>query len=291
MPDHSKLFHTHPVTSNLGSRYLLKRPCKSRSCVPGEGIRLALLGLALEEFGDSLLRVAFDDQSLLLGAGFTLSALRLLLLWHVGISSYSTKLVPEPGIGPGRLVRARGCKPRLSASSSTRGPQAKGPHIAALRHLSKWNVVVSKWSGFVKHLPVFFFLAVNLSRIMEPRKNLVNRGHRRGQSAQIISAFHQCLSNIYRRHTPWRFYDYAPYRISEAEGWQFIAARIDHSCQRGEMAQHLIEVGDLMAKFYQLILKIGPALSKHRFLTVEVVPCLAEVFRFHTKGGYICLET
>jgi hypothetical protein len=75
-----------------------------------------------EEFGDCRLRIAFNDQPFLLGSGFTLSALRLLLFRHNRILSqrflYGVK-VPRSGIGPERPEWARGCKPRLSASSST----------------------------------------------------------------------------------------------------------------------------------------------------------------------------
>src|SRR5205823_13325224 len=70
-------------------------------------------------------------------------------------------LVPEPGIGPGRLVRARGCKPRLSASSSTRGPLAKGPHNAALSKSSKRNFVellIVRWSSPKDAPHIIFYL-------------------------------------------------------------------------------------------------------------------------------------
>src|SRR5208283_2090490 len=76
-----------------------------------------------EEFGDCFLRIAFNDKSLLLRSRFTLSALRFWLLWHVVLLSrrfsFGVEGVPQPGIGPGRSERARGCKPRLSANSST----------------------------------------------------------------------------------------------------------------------------------------------------------------------------
>jgi IS1 family transposase len=55
----------------LGTRYLLKQPCKRRLRVPGDGIGLALLGLTLEEFGDCLLRIAFDVRSPAGGTTFT----------------------------------------------------------------------------------------------------------------------------------------------------------------------------------------------------------------------------
>ena len=60
----------------------------------------------LEEFGDCFLRIAFNDKSLLLRPRFTLSTLRLWLLCHVVLLSqrfsFGVKVVPQPGIGPGR---------------------------------------------------------------------------------------------------------------------------------------------------------------------------------------------
>src|ERR1039458_8114708 len=60
----------------------------------------------LEErvYGD--LRVAFNDQPFLLGSGFTLSTLRFWLLAHFVLLSHrflsGEKVVPQPGIGPGK---------------------------------------------------------------------------------------------------------------------------------------------------------------------------------------------
>src|ERR1700679_903172 len=67
-----------------------------------------------------------DNQSFLAGSGFTLLGLRLWLLGHgILLSSrfwFGEKLVPQPGIGPGVPPEwSRGCKPRLSAISSTGG--------------------------------------------------------------------------------------------------------------------------------------------------------------------------
>ena len=71
--------------------------------------------------------IAFNDEPFLLRSRFTLSALRLWLLRHTVLlsqrflSAAALEKVPQPGIGPGRPEWARGCKPRLSASSSTGG--------------------------------------------------------------------------------------------------------------------------------------------------------------------------
>ena len=145
-----------------GSRYLLKRPCKIRARVPDEGIGLALLGLALEERGDCLERIAFNDQPFLLRAGFTLLTLGFWLLTHViVVLSYrflsGTKIVPQPGIEPERLEWARGCKPRLSASSST-GGYSKAPNAGAVTPVKTSTV------------PAWFFrpfsAALNLSSLV-----------------------------------------------------------------------------------------------------------------------------
>src|SRR5260370_42530879 len=132
-----------------------------------------------EEFGDCFLRIAFNYQSLLLRTRFTLSALRLWFFGHLALLSHCTHLVPEPGIGPGRPEWARDCKSRLSASSSTRGPQAIGPFSAALRYLannSERNILVSDGRRFPFVInPAFFFLSLDFSRFFKPTDNLVTR--------------------------------------------------------------------------------------------------------------------
>jgi len=117
--------HSHLVTSNLGSRYLLKQTVTNRARVPDRAIELALVGLALEERGDCFERIAFNYQPLLLRAAFTLSALRSGLLRHLVLLSHpflsGDERVPQPGIEPGRPNWALGCKPSLTANSSTGG--------------------------------------------------------------------------------------------------------------------------------------------------------------------------
>jgi len=93
------------------------------------GVKLAR-GIFLEEFVDSNLRVAFDDQTLLFGSRFRFLLLPLWFLLHLVLLlqrflSAALVTVPQPGIGPGRPNWARGCKPRLSANSST-GAQISG---------------------------------------------------------------------------------------------------------------------------------------------------------------------
>jgi hypothetical protein len=71
-------------------------------------------------------RVFGDDQALLFGAAL-LVFLRLLFFGHAKILASGTvfgKVVPTPGIGPGReLSLPRGCKPRTAANYVTWGPE------------------------------------------------------------------------------------------------------------------------------------------------------------------------
>ena len=108
---------------------------KIRLTSRGWGRATGLSRRLFEEFVYGDLRVAFDDQSLLLGSGFTLSALWFWLLGHPVLLSHpflsGDKVVPQPGIGPGRHEWARGCKPRLSANSST-GAHNKALNVGAV---------------------------------------------------------------------------------------------------------------------------------------------------------------
>ena len=54
----------------------------------------------------------------------------ILYYYHSG-SCLGMIVVPQPGIGPGRPEWARGCKPRLSANSST-GAHNKAPNVGAV---------------------------------------------------------------------------------------------------------------------------------------------------------------
>src|ERR1700693_4820859 len=88
-----------------GSKYLLKHRLTSRVLNRASGLSRRF---DLEEFGDSRLRIAFDDQSLLCWAGFILPALRLwLFLRHLVQLSHwflsaALVMVAQPGIKPGR---------------------------------------------------------------------------------------------------------------------------------------------------------------------------------------------
>src|SRR5579864_227393 len=85
-----------------------------------------LTGRFLEEAIYRLERVAFDDQSFLLRPRLSLSTFRFLCFGHnlLLLSQFPSGVhcgVPQPGIEPGRPNWARGCKPRLTANSSTGG--------------------------------------------------------------------------------------------------------------------------------------------------------------------------
>jgi len=133
----------------------------------------------LEEFGDSLLWVAFNDQSLLLGAGFILPALRLWLLWHFELVSYQylsgEKLVPRMGFGPishanGTRVQAasvcqfqhRGTNKALIAGAvmppkTSPVPALFGP-ISAAPQPSSLSVLRQNSCNRPLSLPLFWFL-------------------------------------------------------------------------------------------------------------------------------------
>jgi hypothetical protein len=102
---------------------------------------------------NSLLRIAFNYQALFSGSWFTLSTFGFLFFWHLVLSylfrQRGPEMVPQPGLEPGRLNWARGCKPRLSANFSTGGrkldvgmegpsnraiPTCFGPSSAASSH-------------------------------------------------------------------------------------------------------------------------------------------------------------
>src|SRR5580704_14855397 len=104
-----------------GSKYLLKHRLTSRASNRASGLSRRLFQELI--YGGQ--RVAFNDQPLLLGSGFTLSALRYFLLWHLVLLSHPflsavLEVMPQPGMEPGRPKnRSRECKSRLSANSST----------------------------------------------------------------------------------------------------------------------------------------------------------------------------
>ncbi len=91
----------------------------------------ALLGLRLEQRINGLLRV-FDYQPFFFGSAFTFWCLlrHRMVLSSQFLDGY--RVMPQPGIGPGRREWARGCKPRLSASSST------GAHGGDVGNRTRW---------------------------------------------------------------------------------------------------------------------------------------------------------
>lgn len=89
---------------------------------------LLLRGFLAEKGVDCLLRVG-DLQPFLLRPRLTLLGLRLRFLGHFALLShcqFQLVKVPQPGLEPGRPIRTRECKSRLSANSST------GAHISKL---------------------------------------------------------------------------------------------------------------------------------------------------------------
>jgi hypothetical protein len=103
---------------------LLKTTPSTVQC-NSQGRRTALLRLLLEERVYGALWIASDDKAFLFRPWLALLALRLRLFGHLIVLSQGflpgVLLVPRPGIEPGSPKWARGCKPRLSAISSTGG--------------------------------------------------------------------------------------------------------------------------------------------------------------------------
>src|SRR5580692_4144056 len=87
-------------------------------------------GLLFEKHVYGFQWVALDDKPLLFGSGLILLAFWFCFLRHRIQLSHrflsGDEMVPQPGIEPGRPDWARGCKPRLSANSST-GARCKKP--------------------------------------------------------------------------------------------------------------------------------------------------------------------
>src|SRR5438552_11318228 len=87
------------------------------------GITRRRLGALFQQFREGGLRVAFDNQAFLFRPTLTLSALRVGFLRHVRLLSQKIptgeKLVPQPGVGPGRPEWSHGCKPCASTISAT----------------------------------------------------------------------------------------------------------------------------------------------------------------------------
>ncbi len=97
-------------------------------------------GLLFEELGESSFGVLSDDEPFLFGTALAFSPRFLLgFLGHLSLVSHSfsvsvgEEMVPQPGIEPGRRIRARGCKPRSSASSDTGGNPR--PDVGAVESL------------------------------------------------------------------------------------------------------------------------------------------------------------
>src|SRR6266542_1451110 len=121
-----------------------------------------LAGRLSEELVYRFLRIVSDDEPFLMWPRFTFLALRFWFLWHllVVLSRLVESLVPEPGIGPGCTVGARGCKPRLSASSSTRAHHTGTVVSVPVITYSERYVIVAYW----RRLP----LVVNPSIFLFP---------------------------------------------------------------------------------------------------------------------------
>lgn len=104
-----------------GNRYLLKQPLKQVSEIFPDGQHGDLGLLFAEELTDCIGGIAANDEPFLLWSGLCLllGLLRHCVLLSLRLLS-RVLLVPVAGVGPAHPEWALGCKPSLSASSSTR---------------------------------------------------------------------------------------------------------------------------------------------------------------------------
>jgi hypothetical protein len=122
----------------------MKKPLEAvGSIVPGG----KLLRLLAQKLVYRVRRVAANDQAFLAWSGLTLLAFLRLFLSHCVILPKSN-LVPKPGLGPGRPVaKARECKSRVSAISTTWAPlwgaSANAPQPQTLKRdfVGLWVIV------------------------------------------------------------------------------------------------------------------------------------------------------
>jgi hypothetical protein len=269
-------------------------------------------GWLLEEFGDSFLRIAFNDQSLLLWPRFTLSALRLLLFGHLVLLSHrfslGVKVIPQPGIEPGRPNWALGCKPSLTANSSTGGckealnagavtpckvppvPALFGPISAALKpsssenppkKSSERNVLVGNWRGLPREsYSSLFLLAVNFSRLNRATENFVDRSHRRCKARHVVIQLMKSLANILRGHFLGSHEQYLPYSVSKPQAGD--AVGIDKNIsQWSEMFENLVEVIYSIANIGQLCFQFRAPINLIFPLRAEFGVGLREVGGVH----------
>src|SRR5580704_10378293 len=294
-----------------GSKYLLKHRLTSRVSNRASGLSRRLFEELI--YGDQ--RVAFNDQSLLLGARFTLSALRRFLLRHFELVSHwfvsAVKCVPQSGIEPERREWARDCKSRLSASSSTGGYKKElnagaamplktspvpawffRPSSAALLPLP-WhfssislerNILVRNRRVLPskKDAPPIFFFALHFVR--EATQNLVNTSHRSAQARKIVALVRQFLANFWRGEFSISLSQHCPHSISNSQIGN-IAGRTGHVRQWCKVLKNFIEVGDFMANLGQICFEVSTKVELFLALLPDSRPLAHEVRLFHNYGG------
>src|SRR5260370_5014661 len=230
---------------------------------------------------------------MLLGTRVSLSAFRLWFFGHLALLSHCTHLVPEPGIGPGRPEWARDCKSRLSASSSTRGPQAIGPFSAALRYLannSERNILVSDGRRFPFVInPALFFLSLDFSRFLKTTENLVNRRHRSSERTQVISLVNKLLAYILRREFFVTELKNETHRVRYSQGRNFLVRVVGELGQWREVIENFVEMLDFVSHLDKFRLKFRPAINETAAHLTDGRPCLFEMRRIHAQEGILCL--
>jgi len=227
-----------------------------------------------------LLGIAFNDQPLFSGSAFTLSALRFWLFRHLVLLSRQFRLrvdlVPQPGIGPGCPKRARECKSRLYASSST----------GALNLPLERNVFV----GYRACPPppkediCTLLLSFDLSSLLKSAKDFVNRSHWHGEVREIEPALKEMYLHIFSGEPLVAVFENAANGVSDSHSDQVIVPR--KIGQWSQMIENLIEMGDLLLHFHKFVFKVCTSVHRRRLFLAEREPRFFKILCVHNSGAY-----
>lgn len=261
--------------------------------IPATSKRGLLLSRFLQERVDSYLRVS-NDEAFFLRSALTFGG--FLRLGHRVLSStwylVGEKVVPQPGIGPGRPEWALGCKPSLSAISSTGGQ--KGTFAGALNSLKR-NIVIRDLVGLgivAWPSPTYISSPINnlvdLFLLGQPRKNRVCRRGCVLLAGQIKADAFQFVQHGLGGYAALLHCHHLQARLRNSKGigeWFFTA-------QRGKRCDRLAEATDLIRQLVLLKLnliqplrsavKCRPRVLESQFISLE--------FRFfHGMEIMLCL--
>jgi len=253
-------------------------PIRAIDCKAGLARRL------LEELVYRFLRVAFNNQSLLLRPAFTLSTLRFWLFWHLVLLSLTAKqLVPQPGMEPGRSCGARGCKPRSSTNSDT-GALHTGTVGTVPGFWLKRNIFIGNWrrrfplpeDTRAVFLPIYFLP-------FKTAENFIDRRHWRTQLAEIAAAIAQTLTYVLRRQLIGACtLKNVPYGVGESQPHD-VASEVR---QRPQVNQDFIKVQQFCSDFREFIFKVSALIYQRSPLCVEFRPRPFKILGVHSSGAY-----